>query len=175
MSRLRRIFWIAVAAIFLAEAWLWDHLQPAVARIVAALPLRAVKDWLAEVIADLPPSASLIVFVVPLGVLFPLKIAGLWLLAHHHWALALGMLAFAKIAGLGVTAFVFDLTRPKLLQLGWFRAVHDTVMRWRDRAHALIDPHIAALRAKIAALRSRQAPAVLRFIQRLRRQAQSRF
>jgi hypothetical protein len=174
MRALSRFFWIAVAAIFLAEAWLWDHLEPVVARIVAAFPLRAIKDWLARAIAELPPSASLIVFVIPLAVLFPLKVAGLWLLAHHHWVLALGMLAFAKLAGVGVTAFVFDLTRPKLLQLGWFRAMYGTVMRWRDWAHALIDPYIAMLRERIAALRSRQAPMVLRFVQRLRRQARSR-
>ncbi len=63
----------------------------------------------------------MIVFVVPPIVLFPIKIAGLWLLAHGHWVLALGTLVLAKLAGVGVAAFIFDATKPKLLQMDWFR------------------------------------------------------
>ena len=38
------------------------------------------------------------------------------------------------------TAFIFDLTRPKLLQLPWFRSLYDRVMVWLAWAHDLIDP-----------------------------------
>jgi hypothetical protein len=36
---LLRPFWILLALLFLLEAWLWDHLQPLVARLVALIPL----------------------------------------------------------------------------------------------------------------------------------------
>ena len=41
LRRLLQPFWVLLAIVFLIEAWLWDHLEPIVARIVAAIPLRA--------------------------------------------------------------------------------------------------------------------------------------
>lgn len=48
MRRLLQPLWVLLALIFLLEAWLWDHLEPIVARIVALIPLRAIKAWIAE-------------------------------------------------------------------------------------------------------------------------------
>ena len=117
MRRITRPLLILLAIVFLIEAWLWRHLGPIVAWIVAWLPLRAVKARLAGIIRKLPPAATLIVFVVPVVTLFPLKVLGLWLLAHKYWIAASGVLVFAKLVGVAVTAFVFEVTRPKLLQL----------------------------------------------------------
>ena len=30
------------------------------------------------------------------------------------------IIVFAKFVGVGVTAFIFDVTRPKLLEMAWF-------------------------------------------------------
>src|SRR6476469_216709 len=114
--RLLQPLWVLLAVIFLIEAWLWDHLEPIVERVVARIPLRAFKHWIAEKIASLSPALTLIVFVVPVVLLFPLNLVGLWLLANEYWISAVTMMVFAKFLGLGVTAFVFDVTRPKLLQ-----------------------------------------------------------
>jgi hypothetical protein len=40
LRRLLQPFWVLLAIVFLIEAWLWDHLEPIVARVVAAIPLR---------------------------------------------------------------------------------------------------------------------------------------
>jgi len=72
--------------------------------------------------------------------LLPLKFLGLWMLARGSWLGAMGTLAFAKVLGMGVTAFIFDVTRPKLLQLPWFSWLYAHVLTWLARAHALIDP-----------------------------------
>lgn len=140
MRRLLKPVWIAVAVAFLFEAWLWETLRAIVARLAAALPWQEIKKRLSDAIERLPPAATLIVFVVPAILLFPIKLAGFWMLAHGHWFTAMGMLGFAKIVSMGVTAFIFDLTRPKLLQLAWFRLIYDHVLVWLDKAHALIDP-----------------------------------
>ena len=50
------------------------------------------------------------------------------------------VLVLAKVVGMGVTAFIFDLTRPKLLQLAWFRWFYEHMLVWLAKAHALIDP-----------------------------------
>ena len=62
------------------------------------------------------------------------------MLAHGSWLGATTVLVLAKLVGTGVAAFIFDLTRPKLLQLPWFRWIYEHVLALLDKAHALIDP-----------------------------------
>jgi hypothetical protein len=126
-------FWVLLAIVFLIEAWLWDHLEPIVARVVAAIPLRAFKQWLAERVDTLSPAMTLIVFIVPVIPLFPLKLIGIWLLAHEHWTSAVFTILFAKFLGVGVTAFVFDVTRSKLLEMAWFERLYDFIIRLPPR------------------------------------------
>jgi len=118
LRRLLQPLWVLLAVIFLIEAWLWDHLEPVVAWLVAQIPLRAFKQWLAERVDTLSPAMTLIVFIVPVIPLFPLKLVGLWLLTHEYWISAILTIIFAKFLGVGVAAFVFDVTRPKLLEMG---------------------------------------------------------
>src|SRR3954463_6945056 len=127
LRRLLQPFWVLLAIIFLIEAWLWDHLEPIVARIVAVIPLRAFKQWLAERVDTLSPAMTLIVFFVPVIPLFPLKLVGLWLLTHEYWVSAVVTIVFAKFLSVGVTAFIFDVTRTKLLQMSWFKRDYDVI------------------------------------------------
>jgi hypothetical protein len=140
MRRLLRPFWVLLAVIFLIEAWLWDHLEAIVERIVAWIPLRAFKQWLSERVDALSPAMTLIVFAVPVIPLFPLKLVGLWLLAHEYWISAAIVIVAGKFLGLGVTAFIFDVTRAKLLQVAWFKTSYEFIMAMRAKAAALVDP-----------------------------------
>src|SRR4029079_19715703 len=110
---------ILLALVFLFEAWLWEHLAPVVAWVVARIPLTAVKTRIAAHVERLPPAATLLVFVVPVLLLLPLKFIVLWILSHGQWLVAFAVLAVTKVVSLGVTAFIFDLTRDKPLQLAW--------------------------------------------------------
>src|SRR6476661_1059627 len=140
MRRLLQPFWVLLAVIFLIEAWLWDHLEPIVERIVAWIPLLAFKQWLSDRVDSLSPAMTLIVFAVPVIPLFPLKLVGLWLLTHEYWLSAISTIVFAKFLGVGVTAFIFDVTRPKLLEMPWFEALYEFVLGLRAKAAALVDP-----------------------------------
>src|ERR1700721_187269 len=102
MRRLLQPIWILLAIIFLIEAWLWDHLEPIVARVVALIPLRAFKQWLSERVDTLSPAMTLIVFIAPIIPLFPLKLVGFWLLSHEYWLSAFLTIMFAKFLGVGV-------------------------------------------------------------------------
>jgi hypothetical protein len=62
------------------------------------------------------------------------------MLAHGSWLGAMAVLAFAKVTGMGVAAFIFEVTRPKLLQLTWFRWLYEHMLLWLAKAHAIIDP-----------------------------------
>src|SRR6266699_333868 len=117
MRRLLQPFWVLLAVIFLIEAWLWDHLEPIVA-----------------------PAMTLIVFIVPVIPLFPLKLVGLWLLTHEHWMSAIATIVFAKFLGVGVAAFIFDVTRHKLLEMRWFEALYEFIMALRATSASLGEP-----------------------------------
>ena len=140
MRRLLQPFWVLLAVIFLIEAWLWDHLEPVVAWVVARIPLQSFKQWLAERVDTLSPAMTLIVFIVPVIPLFPLKLVGLWLLTHEYWLSAIVTIVFAKFLGVGVAAFIFDVTRPKLMEMAWFEKLYESVIALRARATALVNP-----------------------------------
>jgi hypothetical protein len=167
--RLLQPIWILLAIIFLIEAWLWDHLEPVVARVVAALPLRAFKQWLSDRVDSLSPAMTLIVFIVPIIPLFPLKLVGLWLLTHEHWMSAIGTIIFAKFLGVGVTAFIFDVTRSKLLEMPWFEKLYEFVIGLRAKAMALVDPIKQRIMDVLRGNREGWSSRMLRLIQRFRK------
>jgi hypothetical protein len=169
MRRLTHPLLVLLALVFLVEAWLWERLAPIVAWIVARVPLRAIKARVAAWVEQLPPTMTLGVFIVPVLLLLPLKILGLWMLARGLWLGSLAVLVLAKLVGVGVTAFIFDVTKPKLLQLAWFRRLYDRVMIWLDWAHALIDPIKARLKRIFRAFAPKRAGRTLRLLLRIRR------
>lgn len=140
MQRLVRPLWVALALVFLFEAWLWDNLTPAVRRIVGVIPWGRIKPAFIRLVEGLSPPATLVVFAIPFMVLLPVKFLEFWLLAHRQWLAGIAVLAAAKIVGLGLTAFIFDATRDKLLQMPWFRRLYEFLMWARDWAHEKTDP-----------------------------------
>jgi hypothetical protein len=167
--RLLQPFWVLLAIIFLIEAWLWDHLEPIVARVVALIPLQTFKQWLADRVDALSPAMTLIVFAVPVIPLFPLKLVGLWLLAHEYWLSAAFIILFAKFVGVGVTAFIFDVTREKLLEMRWFEATYEFIIRMRAKALELVDPIRQRLRELLTGDGDGWSSRMLRLIQRFRK------
>jgi hypothetical protein len=169
LRRLLQPVWVLLAIIFLIEAWLWDHLEPIVARVVAAIPLAQFKQWLTERVDALSPAMTLIVFAVPIIPLFPLKLVGLWLLTHQYWFSAVFTILFAKLLGVGVTAFVFDVTRDKLLEMTWFERLYDYVMKMRAKATEIVDPIKKRIKDLLTGNGEGWSSRTLRLIQRFRK------
>jgi hypothetical protein len=169
MRRLLQPLWILLAIIFLIEAWLWDHLEPIVARVVALIPLHSFKQWLADRVDTLSPAMTLIVFIVPVIPLFPLKLVGFYLLAHEYWLSAILTIIFAKFLGVGVAAFIFDVTRPKLLEMEWFEKLYRFVIQLRAKATALVEPIMSQIREALSANGDGWLSRMLRLIQRFRK------
>jgi hypothetical protein len=137
--------------------------------VVAWIPLRRFKVWLAERVDTLSPAMTLIVFIVPVIPLFPLKLFGLWLLAHEYWVSAILTIVFAKFLGVGVAAFVFDVTRSKLLQMAWFERLYDWVMALRAKAREIVDPIIVRIKDAMGADRAGWSSRLLRMVQHFRK------
>jgi hypothetical protein len=147
MHTLRRLPLYIIAAIFIFEAWIWDSFHALGVAIVRWLPFERLKAAVVAFIERLPPYAALGLFCIPIIVIFPFKIAALWLIAKGHVILGCAMFFAAKVAGVGAAAFLFDLTSAKLMSLPWFRTLYAKVMEWRDWAHALVDPYRAKVKA----------------------------
>jgi hypothetical protein len=160
---------ILLALIFLFEAWLWEHLKPIVGWLVAWIPWQNLKARVAAAIERLPPYATLLVFLVPITLLLPVKFLGLWLLARGLWLGAMATLLLAKVVSMGIMAFIFELTRPKLLQIGWFRWLYEHVMVWLAWAHGLADPFKRRIKRLLRLLSPRRSGRALRLLRRIRR------
>jgi hypothetical protein len=172
---LLRPLWILLALLFLLEAWLWDHLQPIVARLAALIPLDAFKRAIARIVASLPPWAVVFVFAIPLIAMLPLKFLEVYFLAKRNWLGAAAVILFVKLAGVGITAFIFDVTRDKLMQMDWFRRLYAWMMWARDWAHAQTEPIRQRVKQIIWLMKPRRAGTFLRRLMRLRRRAYRRW
>jgi hypothetical protein len=187
MRHLLRPLWILLALIFLFEAWLWSHLAPIVAWLVSLIDLPRLKQRVGAAIERLPPALTLMVFVIPVLVLLPIKFLGFWLLARGSWLGAMATLALAKVVSMGVMAFIFDITRPKLLQLAWFRWFYERVLAGLAWAHGYVDPikdrmrawaraHLAPIKRRLRSLfwllRPGRGGRFFRRVLRLRRRVQ---
>ncbi len=155
MQNLKRVALVILAGLFLIEAWLWEQFVALGRVLVSYFPYETLKSWVAGKISALPPPAVVPIFILPILVILPFKLFGLWLIGHHHHFI-LGGLVFlaAKMAGLAVTAFLYDLTKDKLMMMKWFRIVAAKASAVKVWAHDFVAPYKAVLRARITALKS---------------------
>jgi hypothetical protein len=149
MRRLLKPLWIALAAAFLLEAWLWDHGRTLVTWVMRRIPWQRLKAGAKNLIDPLPPEGTLVVFAIPAVLLLPLKVTVVWLVLKGAWGSAMALLAFAKLFGLGLSAFAFDVCRDKLLQLSAFRKVYERTLAARQWAKDMLDPMVEPVRQQI--------------------------
>lgn len=146
-------FNLLLAIVLLFEEWGWK-------------PLAAVLAWFARfrlvarveaIIAGLPPYPSLVVFVLPGAILFPVKIGALALLAGGHVIKAGLLLAAAKVASTALVARIFMLTRPQLMRIGWFVRAYHWFVPWKDALFARVRASFAWRYGRILKSRLKQA------------------
>jgi hypothetical protein len=119
---------IVLALVILFEEWGWRPLAELIGRLARWQPWARVET----AIARLPPYAALFVFVLPSGLLLPLKFLAVLLVGRGQWALAAVLFAAAKVGATALVARLFMLTQPALMQIGWFAWAYDTLMPWKD-------------------------------------------
>jgi hypothetical protein len=172
--RILRPVIVLAAVVILVETWIWERLGPVIGWLVERLPFRALKQAIHDAIERLPPYASLAVFAIPAALLFPFKLAALALIAGGHLILGGGVFFLAKVVGVGVTAFLFDATRVKLMQIPLFVRLYDLWMGWLAWAHGHIDPIKRRILNHLRILRGGRAGRSLRLLLRFRRLARDR-
>jgi hypothetical protein len=125
---------IIAALIVLFEEWGWKPLSDFLAYLARFAPLAALERW----IASLPPYGALAVFALPTALLLPLKFLAMWLLATGKYWTATALFAAAKVASTAFVARIFTLTKPTLMQIGWFARAYNWFVPWKDALFAQI-------------------------------------
>lgn len=125
---------VVAALILLFEEWGWRPLAEALAY------LARFRIWarLERAIAGLPPYGALAALALPTSLLFPLKLLAVYLVAQGKLVAASMLFVGAKIASTALIARLFLLTRPALMQIGWFAAAYDSLMPWKEALFAWI-------------------------------------
>jgi hypothetical protein len=122
--------WLA-AIVFLVEEVIWDWTAAFMAKLGAIRIIHAIEKR----IAALPPRWALFTFLLPSLILIPAKLIGLHAIAKGHWVIGSTVFILAKIAGMALFSRIFNLTRPALMQFGWFVWLYTKVMYYRNRIH----------------------------------------
>ncbi|MEQ1789097.1 MAG: hypothetical protein ABL857_01505 [Rickettsiales bacterium] len=146
LKKIKRALCFFAAIVFLFEAWLWDVLYPIVAKLISWLPWDNVKKWVVNKVEHLPAWATVFIFIIPVIAIFPIKILGVWLVSKHHIFSGIIVFMGAKLVGLGVTAFLFETCKEKLLSLRWFLWLYNTVLKIKKWAGKQVAPAMREIR-----------------------------
>ncbi|HET6390973.1 hypothetical protein [Hyphomicrobium sp.] len=148
---------VVTALIILFEEWGWRPLSDLIARLAKFAPIAAAE----RLIARLPPYAALAALALPTTLLVPLKFVAVWLLANGHFLSATLLFIGAKIASTAVIARLFILTKPSLMQIGWFASAYNWLMPWKDALFAQIRASWVWRYGRVVKARTKQAVAKL--------------
>jgi len=139
MLHLRRI----LRAPLLLLAFLWVVLEETIwhwagllGAQVARLPIFA---GLERLILRLDPPLVLLLFLIPLLGLIPLKFAAVWLIGGGHPMKGVLLLLGAKFLGTAISAHLYAVAEPKLMQIPIFARSRNFVVALLARAHAYLD------------------------------------
>ena len=122
---------VAVVIVLIDDAFRAVFL-PAVRGLASLEPVRRVE----ALVAKLPPYATLALFLIPLAVIEPLKLYGLFLFGQGRWLAGSVTFAVAKVVGLGLAERLFAISRDKLLSIGWFAWCYGKLVGLKDAIHA---------------------------------------
>jgi hypothetical protein len=160
--KFKRSALLALAALFLAVAWVWDGFIAIERLVVGLIPWTRFKQAFTAVVDQLPAPAVLLIFLVPVVIVEPLL--ALTVVAMAMGYVVTGAIAWVtlKVLGLGLIAAVFDLTQHRLMTMPWFVWVYDRVMAFHHYAHRIVAPYRYAAAALLRQWRRRAAAAASR-------------
>lgn len=123
-----RLLQLPLALLVLFYDWGWETLS----HVFDWLARRPLWRSLESAIRRLPPWGAMLVFLVPTLLLFPIKLAALWLIAQGQHVVGVLVIVAAKLVGTAIVARLFALTQPALLTLRWFARAYYWFVPWKD-------------------------------------------
>jgi hypothetical protein len=153
---LRWALQVVLALLILLEEWGWQPLADLLGRLARWRPWARVE----AAIGGLPPYAALAVFALPSLLLMPLKFLALLLIAKGQLVLAGLLFAGAKVVATALVARLFMLTRPALMQIGWFAWAYNRFMPWKEALETYVRSSYVWRVGRVVKARVKRAVAV---------------
>jgi hypothetical protein len=147
---------VVLALLILLEEWGWQPLAALLGRLARWRPWARME----AAISGLPPYAALVVFALPSLLLLPLKFLALFLIANGRLVLAGLLFAAAKVGATALVARLFMLTRPALMQIGWFARAYSRFMPWKEAMEAYVRASTVWRVGRIWKVRAKRVAAV---------------
>jgi hypothetical protein len=181
-SLAKRALITVAALILLFEEWIWNVMLRATARLAAHPWVKIVERRLAL----LEPVEALSVFILPMLVLLPFKLAAVYVLARGKFIAGTLVLILAKVVSTALGARIYYVVRPQLHTLAWYVRWESAFLAWKGRMVAALraTPAWQALQARLALWREhrhglmhlawRRLTAALRLLKKHRRSTQPR-
>ena len=154
---LRAVLLGMASVVLFVEEWGWRPLAACVAWFARWPPLARLED----AVRRLPPMGALVLFIVPAVLLFPVKLAALWLMNAGHAALGIAIIVAAKLLGTALVGRIYMLTQAQLMQFAWFARALGWWIATKARVKAAV--HGSALWRTMRALQRRVRVMMRRF------------
>jgi hypothetical protein len=132
---LRRILRLPVLALAVLVVLVDDGFRALVIPAVRKLARLRIVQRVEAAVARLPAYGLLTLFLVPLAIIEPLKIYGLFLFGQGRILSGIMVFVVAKVVGLGLAERLFAIGRDKLLSIPWFATCHGWLLAVRDVVH----------------------------------------
>jgi hypothetical protein len=153
---LRAALQLALALGIIFGEWGWRPLANLLGTLSRWQPWAALET----AIARLPPSAAFVVVALPAMGLLPLKILALVLVAQGHILFACLLFVATKIVATALMARLFLLTKPALMQIGWFASSYARAIPWKEALVAKVRASRAWRMGRLWEERAKRAAAV---------------
>lgn len=129
-------FFVFFAAIFLYfQEWFWNAAKPIIEKISVYKIIQVVEDW----VKKLNPACSLLLFVFPAAVVQIAEIWGLKISASGSPFLGTSVYLLAKIFGFMAISRIYYVTKPKTMQIAWFKAFIDWFLKIKGIVYAKLE------------------------------------
>ena len=142
--RTRAVLLFVGALLFLFEEWLWVVFTS----LFRSLGRLGIFRWLDRWLATAGPTMALVLLCLPIALLFPVKIAGLWMIGSGRFLTGCIVMLVAKVVSTAIVARIFLTCRPTLMRMPWFARCYNVVFALRDRIHAWLAQQPAWMQAK---------------------------
>lgn len=161
-ERPARALTLAFALVVLFETWVWDAFVAFLSWSIRLLPWRRVERLVRDAINRLPAIFAVLLFGLPVVAMECGAAFSVVLIALGHVIVGAVLYGLLKLVGVSLVAVIYDLTREKLMTLGWFVWLHGKVELLHDMASAFLAPYREAARAYLRDLVARAADALRR-------------
>ncbi len=148
---LRGVFGTIALAFFIIEDVFWAALKPIMAWVSNLAAIRRLEAWLDE----LGPMPFLALFIVPLIVVWPVKLIGLWIIAQGRVIIGSIIFGAAEFIGAALAVRLWAIGRDRLLTIGWFAKAYGAITWLRNLVYtwAMTLPGVAPMRHFLRHLR----------------------